>query len=375
MSGRGPDIVVALLLGVGCAKEGAAPEPDTGSRVELVAQFDGALAKWDLVEAERLLQELEKHETPRDSVNAQRTDLAKRLLRPEVYDGAPAPTKRTLIEFTPMQVSGAASIGCAASRTEQTVHHKQPERARALFERASAKLDSFDAAYLAGELEPFETVWNALPPKEQTINRKAQRARVLVHAGRRDEAIAQAKEILTGAGKATARLCAAALLVGKLEEAAGNLDEARAHYTLATENEAFGGCLNAAQSRLAALEGVDEPPPGYGVRIVVNVPPGASDTVALRAVHPISGSVTFESWMGDVDPTSWHNADTTIAIAGHVDADGAWQFTDVPPGWYSIAIVIDGNRPAQTKSACVPGVHVVDGLAEAGPIDIAWTAG
>ena len=364
----------AILCAAACAKPGEEEARlQENALQEAQQRFDAALDQWELARAEEILVELEAAGATLANLEHNRSELASRHLRPEVYDAAPVTGVRTTIDLFPSQLS--TDVGCGSSAGEHPIRSVDAPRALALYREAGRAQDELEAAYVAADLDAFEDAWRRLDTEERTVDRMARRARILARHGRNDDALAQARKIAAQPDAGSDRACGAELLTAKLQEAKGALGEARESYARARDAAGFGQCRTTAEARIAALAAfapTDELP-RHDVRVTMAHLEGAQIRVVLKAHHPSAGYAILYGWMGDDDPSSWHNADVHMGVAGRNEGGGVWRFEGVTPGWYSVVVIVDGAKKARlAPETCIAGVYVQGGPAEVGPIAIVW---
>jgi tetratricopeptide (TPR) repeat protein len=363
-----------FVTAVACEKPGGSGVTEEPWR-ELDTKLEAAIETWQLAEAEAMLAELAESGAPPARIDYHRVQLGDHLMRPEVFRGAPVKTQRSSIEFYAGLPAGTTEPGCGASWSDRPVLASDPRRARELFHEAGALREELDAAYRAGDLEPFEDAWKRADAELRTVDTKARRARILAHHGKTDEAAKQAEEILADAVAGKDLHCSAALLLGKLHEQRGRLVAARESYERASALTSFGQCGHAARARVATLQGRADGDTivGQDVRVWLQLPQGAEARVVLKAHEPSPDVALLRGWMNEDDPSSWHNADTFVATAGIREGTGAWHFDDVWPGWYTLVVIVDGEVKARPGAdQCLAGVHVVDERLETNAVTIVW---
>jgi len=334
------------------SKNAASQELDEAERA--VSQAARSLDRDELDRAARLLEE--EAAMPADALRRLRIELGEAYLRRKER-------RWSLVAAKTLAPVGGPT-GCAMGATILVV--EQPidaGKAHDLLAAAGMEGEAAWAAYHAGNLPQFE---QATQHRDLALEERLLRLRLLAHAGRQDDALAEAERIAATAGPP--RSCGAWLVAGSLRERRREHAAARDAYVRARDAEPLDACGRGAQARLTALDGLSdgEPMPVATVRGTVTVPASGEVLVALVA-DPIDGrSVVLPT----EPPADWRSIDRYVAMPGRVEG-GQFEIAGVPRGeWTLMVLVEDGTRYRTSPAGCWHSVRVHDAPVDAGQITI-----
>lgn len=366
----------AALWGCGDRREDAAQvaaAKRAQQRAEFERSFETAVEAGDLSRAEALYREQKALLEARDKHDAA-TTLGNALFNPGGrYEPGPDTVWRSRI--TSRATEGG---GCRVSGNLRSVWERELVRSREYFIEAGRYWFAANVAYRARDLGRFDADIAHLDGELsswQLAKISEMRARLLVHAGRLDEALTylrpraeairtdrtctlvggdvQCKKTRTGR-----TYCPLWLTIGRIHEIALRFAEARTAYDVAAKGTSNYGCARTADVRSAALEKAKDgkPLPAFHVNVSVSAPAGATVRVRLVAdlpetQNPIS---LLNEDLADADPASLDFFGDVFAIESTSKTGNRFTFDAVPPGAWNVVVIADGPAAYEAGESCWP---------------------